>query len=706
MCDSFLNTLTFYISTTFLTTYSISKKSGSFKSIVHSNFHFKAEIIFCVSVFTYGINIYKEREGVEQRMFSNSRLEEIFIQISKNEFTTIKELTNLFHVTDRTIRTDIQAINLEIAKYECEILLKRKSGYYLMSYNKDKFKELQNQMEKQTNVLTFNSLDDRIKYILQKLLYSQDYVILDDLANEVFVSRNTLQNYIKPIKETLETYNLIYVSKPNLGVKVFGNEKDKRECLINEILCKDTPTYIIGFTKEEQMLFKDIDLFEIQTLVNQLLNKHDIHASDYDRKNLVMHCALMISRVKTENYIPFDVQFPIQDDICELIEQLCIQLENKFDIQITSGEKQYIYLHIASNTHMNIYSVNTVKLQNQITKLLEVIYEEYNFDLRPDAILKKDLFNHFSSILSSKNIYMNKKNPLLNTIKIKFPLPFEITLTSTAKVFSEALTEDEIGYISLHIGAAIERCFTSMYQKKRVVLVCGSGIATTRMLEARLQTFFNSKIVIVNKISYAEFMHYDFANIDFVISTIPIQSDNIPVEVVDFTLKNTDIEKISKRLSHMDKKANFVAKFFDKQLFIHKSNEVTKEDVLTELAHLLENQNIVSDTFIHSVLERESIACTNLNDIFAIPHPMEACSKETKVAVAILDQPVEWNDKHEEVQIIFMISIKQGEQKQFEHLYDLFIEIVGNTKLQQDIVHSNSFEEFLYTISTVDIFNS
>lgn len=639
-------------------------------------------------------------------MFSSSRLEEIFIQISKNEFTTIKELTNSFHVTDRTIRTDIQAINLEIAKYECEILLKRKSGYYLMSYNKDKFTELQNQIEKQTNVLTFNSLDDRIKYILQKLLYSQDYVILDDLANEVFVSRNTLQNYIKPIKETLETYNLIYVSKPNLGVKVFGNEKDKRECLLNEILCKDTPTYIIGFTKEEQMLFRDIDLFEIQTLVNQLLNKHDIHASDYDRKNLIMHCALMISRVKTENYIPFDVQFPIQDDIYELIEQLCIQLENKFDIQITSGEKQYIYLHIASNTHMNIYSVNTVKLQNQITKLLEVIYEEYNFDLRQDAILKKDLFNHFSSILSSKNIYMNKKNPLLNTIKTNFPLPFEITLTSTAKVFSEALTEDEIGYISLHIGAAIERCFTSMYQKKRVVLVCGSGIATTRMLEARLQTFFNSKIVIVNKISYAEFMHYDFANIDFVISTIPIQSDNIPVEIVDFTLKNTDIEKISKRLSHMDKKANFVTKFFDKQLFLHKSNAVTKEDVLKELAHLLENQNIVSDTFIHSVLKRESIACTNLNDIFAIPHPMEACSNETKVAVAILDQSVEWNDKHEEVQIIFMISIKQGEQKQFEHLYDLFIEIVGNTKLQQDIVHSNSFEEFLYTISTVDIFNS
>ena len=65
----FLTRLHFIFPQLFLTTYSISKKSGSFKSIVHSNFHFKAEIIFCVSVFTYGINIYKEREGVEQRMF-------------------------------------------------------------------------------------------------------------------------------------------------------------------------------------------------------------------------------------------------------------------------------------------------------------------------------------------------------------------------------------------------------------------------------------------------------------------------------------------------------------------------------------------------------------------------------------------------------------------------------------------------------------
>ena len=38
--------------------------------------------------------------------------------------------------------------------------------------------------------------------------------------------------------------------------------------------------------------------------------------------------------------------------------------------------------------------------------------------------------------------------------------------------------------------------------------MCGSGIATTRMLEARLNAFFHNKITIKDKVSYAEFQSY------------------------------------------------------------------------------------------------------------------------------------------------------------------------------------------------------
>ncbi|MEY8258502.1 BglG family transcription antiterminator [Erysipelotrichaceae bacterium 66-17] len=633
-------------------------------------------------------------------MFSSIRLDEIFDIISHQSYTPVNELTKRFQITDRTIRNDIAALNYELKKYSCEILLKRKFGYYLVIYDDSAYQQLIDNNLSSYKTVQFNSLNDRINYILKSLLNAEEYLSLDLLADTIFVSRNTMQNYMKNIKEIFEKYNLVYVSKPNAGIKVIGNEKDIRQCLVDNILSKESPNYIIDFSDREKSLFKDIDFYELRDIVNKHLNNYKIKANDYDRKNLIIHFALMLSRIKSDHYIPYDVNFPIPKDMQELLNTICTNLETTYNIEITKGERQYIYLHIATNASIHNQSVNPILLDKQITELLNLIYLEYNFDLRNDEVLKKDLFNHFSSIFASRMASLHKKNPLLNSIKSNFPLPFEITLTTTAKVFSEKLNEDEIGFVSLHIGAAIERCFSGQYNKKDVILVCGSGIATTRMVEARLNAFFNNKINIKERLSYEQFKkRSEFENIDFVISKIPIQSDLVPVEVVSFALKNEDIEKISRRLSTTDQCFDSVLRqFFDKKLFIRK-NRVSKEEIIKTLCSALEEQDIVGPEYYPSVLQRESLAKTNMNSFFAIPHPMAPCSEKTKVAVAILDEPVVWNEEEETVQIIFMLSIRSGQQRDIEYLYDLFIEIVNNPKLQQEILRSNDFSHFIQIIS-------
>lgn len=636
-------------------------------------------------------------------MFSSSRLQDIFNLICSQPYTSVSELTNRFKVTERTIRTDIHTLNIELQKYDCKIKLKRKYGYYIEVYSQELFESLKTE-DTNKDAITLNSLNERIEYIVKQLLYSDDYISLDDLADSVFVSRNTMQNYIKTIKDIFEKHNLMYISKINKGIKVFGNEKDKRQCLVDVILSKNASSYVIGFSKKELLLFSGIDLDMLAKIISRNLDQYKVRCSDYDKKNLIIHFALMLSRVKSDNYIPYDADFPIPEEVEEMINKMCKDIESLFDVQITSGEKQYIYLHIATNATLQIGKINPNLLNKQIQNLLQVIYQEYNFDLRNDEILQKDLFNHFSSIFSNRDISLYRKNPLLNTIKANFPLAFEITLTSTNRIFERKLNEDEIGYVSLHIGAAIERCFSGQYDRKNVLLVCGSGIATTRMLEARLNTIFNSKIIIKDKISYAEFQTYSLDNykdIDFVISTIPIQSDIVPIEIVDFALGNNDIEKISRRLSNMQKKSNKMQKFFDSKLFIHRNKVNNKSEIIHQLCRLLENQNIVGEDYYESVKIRESLAKTNMNNLFAIPHPMSPCSDQTKVAVAILEEPVLWNGTDEFVQIIFMLSIRAGEQQDIEHLYDLFIDIVNNAKLQQDILHSLTYEDFIKVISKV-----
>lgn len=637
-------------------------------------------------------------------MFPYGRLSEIFNYIRKHDYISSERLASRFDVTDRTIRNDIQEINSVLEEYGAAIKLKRKYGYYVEVSDDKGFQKFLGQLEEVSrNELELESSKDRIKYILSLLLESGDYIPLDEIMDRVFISKNTLNNYIKAIKKIIEKYNLEYISKPNAGIKIIGAEDDKRKCIMDHIITYDFDNYITGFTREERALFSGIDLDYLKKITLSQLNRRNIETSDYNIKNLIIHLALMIMRVKSNNYINI-LEIPTEYSIMCIVESLCKEIEGYYDIAISHGEKLYIYLHFVANTHMDVTDIDDNWLSESIDKVLEVIFENYNFDLRDDEILLEDLFRHMKSIFTSKSFGLNIRNPLIQMIKNNYPLAFEITLTAVSKVFSEqpfVLNEEDVGYVSVHIGAAIERYFTKRLEKKNVILVCGSGQATTRMLEARLNLYFPDKINIVKSLSYNEYNNYrgkDFNKIDFIISTIPLESKIIPSITVNFSLKNKDIECISRFLNVMNvRKENRKLAFFDEELFLRLKEVSGKEELLRILYEKLKDKGIVEDDFIDSVLERESLGQTNMNDVFALAHPMKLCAKETKVAVAILDKPVLWN-KDETVQIVFLLAIKQGVQKDIEYLYDSFIEIVNDAKQQQKILDSPNYKEFISAI--------
>lgn len=635
-------------------------------------------------------------------MFPYNRLNEIFDYVRQDNIISVNRLASLLHVTDRTIRSDIQIINEILEKNGSKIKLKRKTGYYIEINDQEKYNAFlyaikQNKM----NNLELDTSQDRIKYLLNILLYSNNYISLDDLADKIYVSKNTLQNYIKTLKNIFLKYNLEYISKTNVGIKVIGNENDKRKCLVENVLSFNFQNYVTGFTKDEYTLFEGIDLDLLKQIIANKLTVAQIKTNDFNFKNLIIHFALMISRIQFDCYINTNNAIKIDDNYANFINDIAKEIEEAFDITISEGEKKYIYSHLVANTRLNDLVSNDNKIKALVEELLNNIYYDYNFDLRNDEILSHDLFLHFKSILNTKSLALNKRNPLLNTIKANFPLAFDITLTCITKIFNKPpyiLTEDEIGYVSLHVGAAIERCFSGSLQRKSVILVCGSGQATTRMLEARLNVFFKDKIMIVHRASYNEFINYtkrELLNIDFVISTIPLKSNYVPTITVDFSLNNQNIEDISKFLTSISldkmKKSN---KFFDKNLFLHLDKIESKETLLKQMCHLMEEQNIVDNDYFDYVMERENLAKTNMNEIFALPHPMRLCAKDTKVAVAIIDEPLTWY-KQDTVQIIFLLAIKQGDKQDIEHLYDIFIEIVNNPKLQQNIIHCHDFDSFI-----------
>lgn len=122
--------------------------------------------------------------------------------------------------------------------------------------------------------------------------------------------------------------------------------------------------------------------------------------------------------------------------------------------------KRTIFIfRLLANTHLEITDIDDDHLRTSILKVLDVIYQDYNFDLRNDEILIADLFRHLKSIFTSKLYDLNSTNPLLETIKTNYPLEYEITLTAISKVFvcePYVLKEEDVGYVSIYIGAAMK----------------------------------------------------------------------------------------------------------------------------------------------------------------------------------------------------------------------------------------------------------
>ena len=144
-------------------------------------------------------------------MFPYNRLNEIFDYVRQNDIVSVNRLSSLLNITDRTIRSDIQTINEIIKENGAQLKLKRKAGYYIEINDQEKYNTFLSSIKQtKSNNPELDTSQDRIKYLLNLLLYSDEYITLDDLADNIYVSRNTLQNYIKTLKNIFSKYKLCY----------------------------------------------------------------------------------------------------------------------------------------------------------------------------------------------------------------------------------------------------------------------------------------------------------------------------------------------------------------------------------------------------------------------------------------------------------------------------------------------------------------
>lgn len=99
----------------------------------------------------------------------------------------------------------------------------------------------------------------------------------------------------------------------------------------------------------------------------------------------------------------------------------------------------------------------------------------------------------------------------------------------------------------------------------------------------------------------------------------------------------------------------------------------------------------MNDSFEKSVREREDV-CSTAFSLFAIPHPLLSSATQTKIAVFINPDGIDWNGSV--VQVVLLLAINEVDKRIFMNVYEPLIGLLSDDELTMTLARSNSFQSF------------
>ncbi|MDO4198227.1 MAG: transcription antiterminator [Erysipelotrichaceae bacterium] len=428
--------------------------------------------------------------------------------------------------------------------------------------------------------------DGNVIHIITTLINKDDYVKIDSLANELFLSRASTDRLIVKVKEKLKEYNLKLISKPRYGIKIEGNEHDKRRCY-RKLDYGDNDNFD-----------HDSMVYQVQKYTMEVLDKYRLGINNNNFYNLVQHIVIAIIRIRKGNCIDEEVEISRNDDIREVYEaadELCEKVEKAFGIRFNETEKNYIVIHLMGKRifdDINVANKETIECVNDI---LREINDSKGVDLRHDGDLFTSLVIHIQPLISRLKYGIEQDNPILMEIKKEQKKGYELALCGCeviSKRYGFKVSEEEAGYLALHFTLAIEKQRRKT-EKKKIVIVCTTGRGTSKLFEYHLMLQYDYK---EDDIILSDMFHLkdlDFTNIKCILTTVPL-SDEYPVPVImaDLSMKNWISEE---EFYHREAKKEMVVFCFIKMYwYIRMLMQVTEKKSLNlSAAGLKKNTDMI-----------------------------------------------------------------------------------------------------------------
>ncbi|MEA4893737.1 MAG: BglG family transcription antiterminator [Oscillospiraceae bacterium] len=474
-----------------------------------------------------------------------------------------KDLAGIFSVSLRTIQSDLKTIGFYLKLSGINGLENHYGEGLILKLTREENKKLDKLISGFSGQSEAFDVEVRREHLVKLLVVSGEFITIAEMAERIGVSRGTILNDLKAIRNELKDKDIQLISHPRHGSKLEGEEGAVREYLLKKYLANVNASCLSGIENYHRSSIVN-RFFEIRDITDTEFVFHQVEQAVRQSKrmltgnaflNIISRLELAIERIRIGRIIsfsPFYLESVYGTWEYKVIYEMTDRIGKKLGIAFALEEVGYLaFLLLGSNivsVQRTSREENYAEMQVAVFNLIRSVEDELSVDFSGDASIYNDLVYHIRpAVFRIKNGIM-QKNPLKEEIQKKYPDIFDSVKRNVRPLeayIGVAFPDDEICYIAIHFAAVRERQIKNTIESPNVLIVCDSGIGTSNLLASRIMAIYD--VNVVDTVAYYELERslakYD---VEYIVSTLDLDYEGKTVIRANPLISGKDMEMLNR----------------------------------------------------------------------------------------------------------------------------------------------------------------
>lgn len=454
-----------------------------------------------------------------------------------------------FEKQDRTIRYDLGELKELCARHGIEISYQMKQGYYIPATQKTSASKLLVECEVTTKTgLGDSSEEERFESLFLYLFVQKGYVTAEKMASAYYLSRSTLSRILGKMEAGFGHAFSLKVRKAS-GYCLEGDEMALRRLAAKILAARFRGSYtaedwFMLLPSEFKGKLQLQDVIEISQNIRRLNSKYNVWISNASYLNLLCYCMVKRLRIRLGHVIK---KTKMNDEKAETYEdEFLIELIGTGEGTGTGELEAFSQILRENGIYTQKGVVEEAVLTKTIHKILAYIEEKVGKDRFYPEALYQDLFDHLRNFLNlSTHGNLEEENPyVLKEVQEHYYAYYQLA-SECGEIIEKEMGlpyhELEICYLAVYL---YKNSIQAEEAGKKVLVVCATGKGLSHLLALRIKNVF-PMLDVVGQISPWQLSKVgDLKDVDFVISTIPLENKLVPVIKISRILSEEDIKRI------------------------------------------------------------------------------------------------------------------------------------------------------------------